>query len=794
MVRSPALVGTGAIPYHRDAMTNTTTLQLVVGLLLMVFAFGAGVFWWVTINLHATMRRAAVLKAALGTISGICYMVERDRVLRLDGRTDDDKWPRDLSTLMVRLPEPTRQFITTRLRGLAGSGTGFSERIAMPATRRILEFSGHRLTASGEPSLEFVWVGDVTEREDAATRQRRTEQLARVLQVAVDRLPLPVWWRGTDPGDVRGNKEFDKLAALDKEALDKATRPVAAAAIQAAGPATATETLALPDGLHRFDIAEMPVTGGGTVGFAIDQTATDQLKVEMERLALGHQQVLEAVTTAIAIWAADTRLVFCNSAFVRLWGLDRDWLATEPRLNEVLETLRELRALPEYADFRQFRNSQAELFTTLEAPKEEVLHLPDERTLRLWIRRHPFGGLIYTYEDVTDSLALERSYNTLAEVQRETLDNLAEGIAVFGSDARLKLWNPTFGRMWQLGEADLASRPHVSTLVDKARPFFAGDNWDDERAAAITRITAYAARTERIERRGGSVLQMTTVPLPDGNVLLTYLDITDTARVQKALRDKADALEEANRLKSEFISNVSYELRTPLNAIIGFAEILTNQYFGPLNERQLDYSRGVLESSQRLMSLINDILDLATIEAGQLVLEREPLDIHALLASILALTRERAQRLELAINFDCPTDIGMVIADEQRLRQAVFNLVSNAVKFTPSHGTVTLSAKRVGNEVALIVADTGIGIEPDRLGKVFEKFERGDPTAHPVGAGLGLSLVKSFIELHGGRVEIASAPLRGTRVTCWLPSGSSRTVAARVTRKRAADAERPAAE
>jgi signal transduction histidine kinase len=259
------------------------------------------------------------------------------------------------------------------------------------------------------------------------------------------------------------------------------------------------------------------------------------------------------------------------------------------------------------------------------------------------------------------------------------------------------------------------------------------------------------------------------VPLPDGNVLLSYLDVTDSTRVQRALRERNEALETAGRLKSEFIANVSYELRTPLNAIIGFAEILTNQYFGELNPRQLDYSRGILDSSHRLLSLINDILDLATIEAGYMVLETERIDIHTLMASVLALTRERARKQNINLEFDCPPDLGTLAADERRLKQALFNLISNAIKFTPAGGTIRLGAHRENGDIRLVVADNGVGIPSEDQARVFEKFERGNPQARQSGAGLGLSLVKSFIELHGGRVEIVSEANKGTTITLYLP-------------------------
>jgi signal transduction histidine kinase len=431
--------------------------------------------------------------------------------------------------------------------------------------------------------------------------------------------------------------------------------------------------------------------------------------------------------------------------------------------------LRERRRLPEVADFRAFRRQLLAQFTSLIAPHEELLHLPDERTLRLVVSPHPFGGLTYAYEDVTDRLALERSYNTLIQVQRETLDHLYEGIAVFGSDGRLKLWNPAYAKLWNLVPETLASEPHVSEITEKLRSFFDdGRDWAAQKARIMARLTDDRAAITRLDRRDGSVLHAVTVPLPDGNTLLSYLDTTDSIRVENALRERNEALETAGRLKSEFIANVSYELRTPLNAIIGFTEILANQYFGPLNARQSDYAQSILESSNQLLSLINDILDLATIEAGYMEIERSPVDIHALMSGVMTFARERARAQGLRLEFHCPADIGSVPGDERRLKQAVFNLVSNALKFTPEGGTVTLAAQREGDRVALVVSDTGVGVPQEDQQRIFEKFERGNSQARQSGAGLGLSLVKSLIELHGGKVELQSRPGHGTQVTCWL--------------------------
>ena len=451
-----------------------------------------------------------------------------------------------------------------------------------------------------------------------------------------------------------------------------------------------------------LDLVEAPCAAGGTIGFARDCTDVEAVRAELWRHINAHADVLESIYAAVAIFGADRKLTFFNHAFASLWGIEEAWLAGEPSLGEILERLRESRRLPEFADFRAFKRERCALFTSLIEPRHELMHLPDGRTLQLTVSPHPFGGLTFVYEDVSDRLALECSYNTLIQVQRATLDHLFEGIAVYGSDGRLKLNNPAFRAMWGLSEEDVAGEPHISEIVEKTRDFIddRGD-WAAVKGQIVAKVIAPGLTSGLLNRRDGSMLQVASVPLPDGEVLLTYLDVSDTARVERALRERNEALETAGRLKSEFIASVSHELRTPLNTVIGFAEILNNQYFGSLNSSQSEYCRGILDSSHQLMTLINDILDLATIEAGYMVLERSRVDIHGNAAAVVTLTQERARSRGLEISLRCPSQIGAIEADERRLKQALFNLISNAIKFTPPGGAIGVEGRYSQGETAV---------------------------------------------------------------------------------------------
>ena len=211
----------------------------------------------------------------------------------------------------------------------------------------------------------------------------------------------------------------------------------------------------------------------------------------------------------------------------------------------------------------------------------------------------------------------------------------------------------------------------------------------------------------------------------------------------------------------------------PLTAMIGFTEMLIKQYFGPLNERQMEYAKGALDAGERLVMLVDAILDLSTIEAGYMRLHTAPVEIEDMLDDILALAEDWTDKQQVALVVECATDVGAVEVDERRIKQVLLNLISNALKFTPAGGKITVSAARHSsdgeNEIAISVTDTGSGIPEADQARIFEPFEGGKQRRLASSAGVGLALVKSFINLHGGRVELHSTPTTGTVVTCYLP-------------------------
>jgi signal transduction histidine kinase len=377
--------------------------------------------------------------------------------------------------------------------------------------------------------------------------------------------------------------------------------------------------------------------------------------------------------------------------------------------------------------------------------------------------------VIYLFDDVTERLDLERRYDALIRVQGETLDNLAEAVAVFGSDGRLRLYNPAFTRMWRLSPDMLSARPHIESISDWTQPLHGDDPIWQRLRATITAIDNREPAIGRLERRHGSVVDCSTMPLPDGATLVTFQDVTDTVNVERALLERNDALKAADKLKTDFVHHVSYELRSPLTNIIGFAHFLGEPVTGPLTDKQREYLSYITGSTNALLAIINNILDLASIDAGAMTLNLGAVDIRKTMEAAAEGVQDRLVKNGIRLEIRAAPEIGTFIADERRVRQLLFNLLANAVGFSPGGEVVTFAAQRRRDAVVFSVTDRGPGIPADVQGKVFDWFETHSLGSRHRGTGLGLSLVRSFVELHGGSVTLESAVGRGTTVTCVFP-------------------------
>jgi signal transduction histidine kinase len=605
------------------------------------------------------------------------------------------------------------------------------------------------------------------------------------LRALVEKLPSPVWTR-----DAAGRLTFvnaayalaveaqDPANAIERdlELLDSSARDAIARARTLTGAYSGRLPAVVAGARRSFDVLDFR-TETGSAGLGVDATEAETMRSALARMVDAHRRTLDQLSTGVAMFDANQKLTFYNAAYGSLWNLDAAYLEQEPSDSSLLDRLRAARKLPEEQDFRQWKMELHAAYRALE-PREHTWHLPDGRTLRVVTTPNPDGGVTYLFNDVTERLDLERRFQELIRVQGETLDNLAEGVAVFASDGRLRLSNSAFARMWSLSPQTLSERPHIETVSALCQPLHGDDAIWRALRQVVTAIDSREVISGRLERRDGTVVDCTTVPLPDAATLVTFHDVTDSVNVERALRERNEALEDADRIKIDFVHHVSYELRSPLTNIIGFVHLLADPSTGPLAQKQREYLDYITVSTNTLLALINNILDLATIDAGRMQLNLGSVDIRETMVAAAEGVQDRLVSAGLTLDIQTANDIGSFIADERRVRQILFNLLANAVSFSPPGGIVTFLAERRPDALVFSVTDRGPGIPPDVLEKVFDWFETHSLGSHHRGTGIGLSLVRSFVELHGGTVQIASVVGQGTTVTCTFPLGEAARLSA----------------
>ena len=651
-----------------------------------------------------------------------------------------------------------------------------AEVFGMPLITR----SGGVLEAQGRTSGSHAFVRFIELTGERMALARMEAEHAHLLanfasvQALFEKLPLPVWlrdpagalyWVNSAYAKAVDGDDKDAVVEAGTELLDSAQRREVTRA-QRENAAFSGRIPAVIAGDRRLlDVTEVR-TEAGLAGIAIDRDEIETVRATLKQTIAGHAQTLDHLATAIAMFDERQQLKFYNSSFQKLWELPESLLQSAPSNTQVLEAMRAEDKLPEVPDWRKWREQQLEIYRALE-PREDWWYLPNGQTLRVVVNPHNQGGATWVFENVTEHLALQSSYNALMRIQGETLDHLDEAVAVFGSDGKLKLFNPALLHIWKLGEDAIAPGLHISALARKCSALTGdGSEWDDITAAITGFEDQRGNLAGRLEKVDGEVVDYSLVRLPDGQTMLAFVDITAAVNIERALKERNEALEQSDHLKSRFIQHVSYELRAPLTSISGFAELLGMHALGKLNEKQDEYVANISSASDTLKNIVDDILDLATVDAGSMTLDIAPIDLAAVVGDCLHELDEEMNRRGIGANTSIGVDKFTLQADEHRLRRIVENLLTNAVRFSPDGGTVTVEARRAGSAIEIAVSDQGPGVPEQYRESIFGRFESRASGDRRRGAGLGLSIVKAFVELHGGTVHVEDAGKRGARFVC----------------------------
>jgi len=357
------------------------------------------------------------------------------------------------------------------------------------------------------------------------------------------------------------------------------------------------------------------------------------------------------------------------------------------------------------------------------------------------------------------------------DVLKELIEHLSEGVIMFEQMGKVTIANAAFRALWGIAKPNDLAGLHINDVAKLCQPSYDQPNGWPVFISWVTSTDRPDAFQGTLELDSGLVVDYAFIPLPNGQTMLTFVNMTDTVRVERALTERNEALSRADHLKNDFVQHISYELRSPLTTIMGMTEFLRTPGIDLSSEKRAEYLDSIALSSEVLLTLVNDILDLATVDAGIVKLQLGNIAIDELLDDVALTLAPVIERWKVTLAILAPDNLGQIVADRHRVKQTFVKLIAHMAEFAPEESSITLTCKRQGTDLVFAVADEGPKIASDELGFMFERFASVHPRSRGMG-GLALSIVKTFVELHGGKVTVRSTN-SGTTITCTIPDGSS---------------------
>ncbi len=455
---------------------------------------------------------------------------------------------------------------------------------------------------------------------------------ALVMPVVIKRRDGTVTWANDAFVTAVDAEKLDDIADQKVSLLDRADREVMHREAIATG--VSHQNIAATIAGDRRNVSlTAAATGDYIASLCFDTSAFEADQNALARVLETHQAALNEITSAVAIFDERRQLVFHNDAFESLWQFGPNDLKNRPDNSALLDQLRARGRVAEQPDWAKWRNGWLQVYAQTE-PKQDWWHLPDGRTLRVVANPQKQGGVMWLFENITEQLDMQSRFTALTKVQGETLDHMDEAIAVFAPNGRLRLSNPSFQRIWALSDEEVVADTAIATLGERCKPMLEGDDadlWTDIKTAITGVSEARESVSGRIHLTDGEgmarIHDYALVPLPDGQTMVSFADVTFAVRMEETLAERNAALTAAERLKNAFIEHVSIAFRAPLTSIKGFSELLADKVFGPLNDKQVEYVADIESSANVLTALVDNLLDMAVLEAGRMELDTQPVNV-----------------------------------------------------------------------------------------------------------------------------------------------------------------------
>ncbi len=668
------------------------------------------------------------------------------------------------------------------------TATPFRMVVTPRGTTRSLAVQGHLADPQVSPGgAALVWLFDFSDSHSELSQLRAEAARARddfsALVGLIEAAPLPMWFRAPDTRLRLVNSAYvDAVGAASADAVIEGQVELIEAidgltAAQVAGQARAQDlaverivTATVAGQRRTLRVSDLPLGEEGVAGYAVDIEDMEEQARAFRAFREAQRSMLDQLSVGVAQFDGRRMLTFANQPFQRIFALSAGAMIDPLDFDRFLDIAHEAHRVPESRDFLAWRRELGAWFSA-EEPQEEAWPLPYATHLRIVAQPMPDGGLVLVAEDRTENLALSATRDTLLRTRTATFDSLFESLAVFAPDGKLQLWNRRFLSVWGLESEFLDAHPHIEAVLDQVK-----DKLSKPAQTTVIGDIVRAATLDRKQKSGrlvladGRTLEFAGVPLPDGNGLLTVLDITDSQKAEEALRERNLALEEADSVKTRFFASMSYEFRTPLTSIGGFAELLQSGLGGSLSEQGKDYVAAILESAARLGEQIDTVLDLSQSEAGLLPLDLQEIELFSFVTAVVREREEAIGKAGLSLNLHGDRSVGTVQADARRLARALGQVLDNAITATAPGGKILVDLAPLRQGKRIVVSDNGAGMSQANAVRALDGYKvAADGKTVERRQGLGLPLAKRLIEAHGGKLELASERGIGTTVSITLP-------------------------
>ena len=657
-------------------------------------------------------------------------------------------------------------FLTTAIDSLSGT----SQENEFKSTIRTSSGRAHHLKLTIDREKLFYMI--------VIEKQIESQKNYHILEQILDQTPAYIWQKNINDKIVYCNKKYaDALETTKNLVLENNINLISSAKPQEpkrdpltcfSHPKTSLEHVIVHGARLALNITEFPLSGNNpALGIAIDVTENEELKKKYKSYQRNIEEILENISIPIAIFDQKMNFVLANTAIKKLFSIETSYLNSERSFTEIFDLLYDHIILIDVNNFQQYKEKAIKLFTNVIEPHHTLLHLQNGKTLNITISPDHSGGLMFLFEDISDRIALEREVNSLYAVQKETLEQLIEGIFVFGIDNKIKMTNQAMRKMWGKDIHQNYENVQMKHFFEESEGFF---NSNDELELWISKLINIASKrtecSDTIKLSPNKSLDYGYVPLPDGLHLIKFFDSTNLSNAERDLQEKNTILSNIDHVKTNLLSNISYEISAPLNTIVGFIGIIANQYFGTINEKQALYCNGIINAATKLLESVDVLTKLGYIEASIVNLNCEQTNILDFIKNIDMQLKNK----NITMKTDFADETFVANIDKDAISYVLMQVLTKKEIDQRERRDffITISCNKIKNNFSINISIPDLFLHKNDIAQIMNIFNHKavvQNNKHHI-----LTLAAKIIELHSGEIAISSKTTE-TSISLTLPIG-----------------------